>query len=92
MLFLSIAASGRSIQASRCPQAQAQMPHKAATAWATPVKAAQPEAVRPLPEYVTTGVDLEVRIWNVRIEFPWLKTLPVTPGRHIVVSLWETEP
>ena len=38
-----------------------------------------------------TGLDLEVRIWNVRIGFPWLKSLPVTPGRRIVVSLWEQE-
>ena len=37
-----------------------------------------------------TGLDLEVRIWNLRIEFPWLKSLPLRPGRHIVVSIFET--
>ena len=36
------------------------------------------------------GLDLEVRILNVRIEFPWLKTLPISPGRRIVIS-WLTD-
>jgi hypothetical protein len=98
MLLLSVVASGKSMQASRCPDQKS-----AAGAWATmaaaPVAtspAAQadaglPDGGRPVPADVTTGLDLEVRIWNVRIGFPWLKSLPVTPGRHIVVSLWETE-
>ena len=79
MLFLSVAASGKSIQASRCPQAQT--PHKSATTWAVPAQAdSQPDAGRPVPAYLTTGLDLEVRIWNVRIEFFWLKTLLVILG------------
>jgi hypothetical protein len=97
MLLLSMVASGKSMQASRCPDQKS-----AAGAWATvatmPVvasPAAQADARsrdgRPVSADVTTGLDLEVRIWNVRIGFPWLKSLPVTPGRHIVVSLWETE-
>lgn len=49
------------------------------TALATPATDARP-----------TGLDLEVRIWNLRIEFPWLKSLPLRPGRHIVVSIFET--
>jgi hypothetical protein len=36
-----------------------------------------------------TGVDLQVRIWKLRIEFPWLKALPVRPAQHIVVSIFE---
>jgi hypothetical protein len=35
------------------------------------------------------GLDLELRVWKLRIEFPWLKSLPVRPGRHIVVSIFE---
>jgi hypothetical protein len=35
-----------------------------------------------------TGVDLQVRVWTLRIEFPWLKSLPVRPGRQIVVSIF----
>lgn len=38
-----------------------------------------------------TGIDLEVRIWRMRIEFPWLKALPLSPGRHIVVSIFEAK-
>jgi hypothetical protein len=37
----------------------------------------------------STGLDLELRIWHLRIEFPWLKALPVSPGRHIVVSFFD---
>jgi hypothetical protein len=37
------------------------------------------------------GLDLQVRILHVRIEFPWMKSLPITPGRRIVIS-WLTEP
>lgn len=35
------------------------------------------------------GLDLELRVWKLRIEFPWLKSLPIRPGRHIVVSVFE---
>jgi hypothetical protein len=35
----------------------------------------------------STGLDLEVRIGRIRIEFPWLKSLPITPGRHLVLDL-----
>jgi hypothetical protein len=35
------------------------------------------------------GLDLELRVWKLRIEFPWLKSLPVRPGRHIVISVFE---
>lgn len=38
------------------------------------------------------GIDLELRVWKLRIEFPWLKSLPVRPGRSIVVSLFEAPP
>jgi hypothetical protein len=36
----------------------------------------------------STGVDLELRVGHLRIEFPWLKSLPVNPGRRIVISLF----
>jgi hypothetical protein len=35
----------------------------------------------------STGLDLEVRIGRIRVEFPWLKTLPISPGRHVVFTL-----
>jgi hypothetical protein len=35
----------------------------------------------------TTGIDLEVRVFNLRVEFPWMRALPVSPARHIVISL-----
>jgi hypothetical protein len=95
MLLASLVASGKSTQA-RCPdQKAAQTPWTVAAAApspAAPLVASQAEAVRPLSVSGSAGLDLEVRIWNVRIGFPWLKSLPVTPGRRIVVSLWETEP
>jgi hypothetical protein len=90
MLLLSVVVSGRSMAASRCPQQEAARQTRPAPV-RTVATAAQADAGQPAPGYSTTGLDLEVRIWNVRIGFPWLKTLPVTPGRHIVVSLWETE-
>jgi hypothetical protein len=34
-----------------------------------------------------TGIDLEVRVLNLRVEFPWMRALPVSPGHHIVISL-----
>jgi hypothetical protein len=37
----------------------------------------------------STGLDLELRIGHLRIEFPWLKSLPLSPGRHIVISLFD---
>jgi hypothetical protein len=36
-----------------------------------------------------TGLDLELRVWKLRIEFPWLKSLPIRPGRNIVISVFE---
>ena len=35
------------------------------------------------------GLDLELRVWKLRIEFPWLKSLPVRPGRSVVISVFE---
>lgn len=35
----------------------------------------------------STGLDLEVRIGRIHIEFPWLKALPISPGRHVVLEL-----
>jgi hypothetical protein len=34
-----------------------------------------------------TGIDLEVRILNLRVQFPWMRSLPVSPGHRIVISL-----
>jgi hypothetical protein len=86
MLLVSVLASGDAIQASRCPD----QPQKAAATHET-ARADRAGVARPVPVSFTTGLDLEVRILNVRIGFPWLKSLPVTPGRRIVVSLWEQE-
>jgi hypothetical protein len=97
MLLAAIVATGDSMQA-RCPDQKAggsawtmSAATPAVTAPAAVAGAPQAEAGRPVSTSLTTGLDLEVRIWNVRIGFPWLKSLPVTPGRRIVVSLWETE-
>jgi hypothetical protein len=38
-----------------------------------------------------TGIDLEVRVLNLRVEFPWMRALPVSPGHHIVISLLARE-
>jgi hypothetical protein len=43
------------------------------------------------PPAETRGIGLAVRIWNVRIEFPWLKHLPVSPGWRVVVTLFESD-
>ena len=37
------------------------------------------------------GIDLEVRILNLRVEFPWMRALPISPGHHIVISLLASE-
>jgi hypothetical protein len=84
MLLAAVVVSGNSMQA-RCPD------QKAVAAVTAASVAPQVPAGRLLTASATTGVDLEVRILNVRIGFPWLKSLPVTPGRRIVVSLWETD-
>jgi len=42
---------------------------------------------RPDPPQPPTGIDLEVRVFNLRVEFPWMRALPVSPGHHIVISL-----
>jgi hypothetical protein len=74
-LIVSLALTNRPTHASRCPYAE---PAAAATVVRQPADG-------------STGLDLEVKIWNVRIEFPWLKSLPVTPGRHIVLTLFESD-
>lgn len=33
------------------------------------------------------GLDLQVRVGRLRIEFPWMRTLPIAPGRRIVISI-----
>jgi hypothetical protein len=43
-------------------------------------------------ETVSRGVNLEVRLLHLRIEFPWMRALPVTPGHRIVISVLATEP
>ena len=99
MLVVSVVVSGKSTFASRCPEqkpvqkvavaavARANVAHAAVA----PARVVWHDAERD-DESVSTGLDLEVRIWNVRIGFPWLKSLPLTPGRRVVLSLWETDP
>jgi hypothetical protein len=50
-----------------------------------------PAAASPRKAEITTpdGLDLELRVWKLRIEFPWLKSLPVRPGRSVVISIFE---
>lgn len=55
---------------------------------ATSVPAPAADVPRALPEAApSTGLDLEVRIGRIHIEFPWLKALPISPGRHVVLEL-----
>jgi hypothetical protein len=35
----------------------------------------------------TTGVSLQIRVGRFRIEFPWLRALPVAPGVEVTVSV-----
>jgi hypothetical protein len=90
MLLVSGVVSGRSIQASRCPEQKTAVALATVSTQTAPAQAASRFGADALP--ASTGVDLEVRIWNVRIGFPWLKSLPLTPGRRIVVSLWDADP
>jgi hypothetical protein len=92
-LLVSLALSGAPTHASRCPD-QDRRAAAASGPAATPAaakSAPMADADRPHTDSASTGLDLEVRIWNVRIEFPWLKSLPLTPGRHVVLSLFETD-
>ncbi len=93
MLLVSVVVSGKSTLASRCPEQKPRQTAAVAAAVQAHVAqaAAQARAAWHDAESVSTGLDLEVRIWNVRIGFPWLKSLPLTPGRRIVLSLWETD-
>ena len=50
----------------------------------SPARAAADDAVA-----APAGLDLELRVWKLRIEFPWLKSLPIRPGRNIVISVFE---
>jgi len=34
-----------------------------------------------------SGVDVELRIGPVRIEFPWLRRLPIAPGKRLVIAI-----
>ena len=56
---------------------------KGAKASPSPAPAAADDAATP------AGLDLELRVWKLRIEFPWLKSLPIRPGRNIVISVFE---
>jgi hypothetical protein len=60
---------------------------------ATPAQAARPSARLSSgtadDAASAAGLDLELRVWKLRIEFPWLKSLPIRPGRNIVISVFE---
>jgi hypothetical protein len=43
------------------------------------------------PRRPRRGIDLSLRVWNLRVEFPWMRALPVSPGHHIVISLFARE-
>lgn len=57
-----------------------------ASAWHVEAATIPPEPVGGGVAARSRGVDLEVRLLNVRIEFPWLARLPITPARRIVIS------
>jgi hypothetical protein len=44
------------------------------------------------PRRPRRGIDLSLRVWNLRVEFPWMRALPVSPGHHIVISLFARGP
>lgn len=46
-----------------------------------------PEVARFEPPATGRGIDLQIRMGRLRIEFPWLRGLPVTPARRIVVTV-----
>ena len=43
------------------------------------------------PRRPRKGIDLSLRVWNLRVEFPWMRALPISPGHHIVISLFARE-
>jgi hypothetical protein len=43
------------------------------------------------PRRPRKGIDLSLRVWNLRVEFPWMRALPISPGHHIVISLFPRE-
>jgi hypothetical protein len=59
---------------------------------AAPAQAATPSPAPAKDADTPVGLDLELRVWKLRIEFPWLKSLPVRPGRSVVISLFEAPP
>jgi hypothetical protein len=48
----------------------------------------EPSAVALAPAQTDAGLDLEIRVFNLRIEFPILKSLPLRPGRHIILTFF----
>jgi hypothetical protein len=49
--------------------------------------AVAPDSVVSAPRVARQGLDLEIRVGRLRIEFPWMRSLPVTPARRIVVTI-----
>jgi hypothetical protein len=56
-----------------------------------PAAEAAPRVDPSMPE-PRSGIDLTLRVWNLRVEFPWMRALPVSPGHHIVISLFARGP
>jgi hypothetical protein len=50
---------------------------------------ASPSSIAAGDDLTPPGIDLELRVWKLRIEFPWLKSLPVRPGRSVRISIFE---
>ena len=74
------------VSAGVVPVATSSLPCRAASAVAATQAAVSSAHERP----ASRGVDLELRVLNLRVEFPWLKSLPVTPGHRIVISWMAT--
>ena len=56
---------------------------------AKPAQAARSSSTATADDVTPPGIDLELRVWKLRIEFPWLKSLPVRPGRSVRISIFE---
>jgi hypothetical protein len=85
VLVMLAIGSGITTGASDEPCKDAVATPGAAKATASPTPAAADDTT-------PVGLDLELRVWKLRIEFPWLKSLPVRPGRSVVISLFEAPP
>jgi hypothetical protein len=92
VLVMLAIGSGITTGASDAPCKDAVAKAEATTASAATAAKSSPRAAATDDADVPVGLDLELRVWKLRIEFPWLKSLPVRPGRSVVISVFEAPP